>query len=326
MSITAFPITTTTIAALSSLSSGTVDRANDVLEITDVSASSSLKITPNALMGISGSALGTTDTQNVSNKTFDNTNTFTAKDTTFTLQDDGDATKQVKFQLSGITTGQTRTFTFPDASDTIVVLAAAQTLTNKTLTSPTITGGTIDNSTVTVDAVSGHTTSNTGTVYGVAITGGTLGTTALAANAVQANQLATNAISLGYTQITTNFTTTNTTPTQVTSLSATVTIPAGGRRVKITAYCSSVYTASSTIGAIMGIWDGTVGSGTRLNAGNGFGNSSGGEATTTLTVFAVVTPAAGSKTYNVGLQALTATTATMEASSTNPAFILVEAI
>lgn len=190
MSITAFPITTKTIAQLNSLSSGTVDRANDVIEITDVSASSSLKITPNALMGISGSALGTTDTQTVSNKVFDNSNTYTAKDTLFTLQDDGDTTKQVKFQLSGLTTATTRTFTFPDATDTIVVLAATQTLTNKTLSSPTISGGTIDNSTVTVDALAGHTTANTGTVYGVAITSGvitganTVGTAALAAGAV----------------------------------------------------------------------------------------------------------------------------------------------
>lgn len=176
MSITAFPISTKTIAQLSSLSSGTVDRANDVVEITDVSASSSLKVTPNALMGITGSAVGTTDTQNVTNKTFDNTNTFTTKDTLFTLQDDGDTTKQVKFQLSGLTTATTRTFTFPDATDTIVVLAATQTLTNKTLTSPTITGGTIDNSTVTVDAIAGHTTSNTGTVYGIAISAGVLTT------------------------------------------------------------------------------------------------------------------------------------------------------
>ena len=39
----------------------------------------------------------------------------------FTLQDDGDATKQVKFQLSGLTTGNTRTLTVPDASGTLTL-------------------------------------------------------------------------------------------------------------------------------------------------------------------------------------------------------------
>lgn len=63
----------------------------------------------------------------------------TVSDSNFTIQDDGDATKQLKFEASGITTGTTRTLTAPDVSDTLVTLAATQTLTNKTLTSPTIT-------------------------------------------------------------------------------------------------------------------------------------------------------------------------------------------
>ena len=47
--------------------------------------------------------------------------TFTAKDSTFTLQDDGDATKQGQFQLSGVTTANTRTLTWPDNSGTIAL-------------------------------------------------------------------------------------------------------------------------------------------------------------------------------------------------------------
>lgn len=53
------------------------------------------------------------------NKTLDNTNVVTVKDNSFTLQDNGDTTKQVVFELSGIATGTTRTITIPDTSFTI---------------------------------------------------------------------------------------------------------------------------------------------------------------------------------------------------------------
>lgn len=81
-------------------------------------------------------------TATLQNKTLDNTNTITVKDANFTLQDDGDVTKQAKFQLSGITTATTRTYTLPDVTDTVVTLGATQTLTSKTLTTPTVNGGT----------------------------------------------------------------------------------------------------------------------------------------------------------------------------------------
>lgn len=42
-------------------------------------------------------------------------------DSTFRISDDGDATKKVAFQLSGVTTGTTRTLTVPDASGTIAL-------------------------------------------------------------------------------------------------------------------------------------------------------------------------------------------------------------
>lgn len=76
--------------------------------------------------------------QTLLNKTLGNTNTVTLKDTLFTLQDDGDATKQAKFELSGIGAGTTRTFTLPNLSDTLVTLTATQVLTNKTLTDSTL--------------------------------------------------------------------------------------------------------------------------------------------------------------------------------------------
>lgn len=67
-----------------------------------------------------------------------NSATFEVQDTSFTIADGTDNTKKASFQVSGISTGTTRTFTFPDISDTIVTLTETQTLTNKTLTSPTI--------------------------------------------------------------------------------------------------------------------------------------------------------------------------------------------
>jgi hypothetical protein len=79
----------------------------------------------------------------LTNKTLNNTNTVTLKDTLFILQDDGDATKQVQFQLSGLTTATTRTLTVPDISDTLTTLTATQILTNKTLTSPSISNPTL---------------------------------------------------------------------------------------------------------------------------------------------------------------------------------------
>jgi len=64
----------------------------------------------------------------------------TLDDDNFTLQDNADTSKKAQFQCSGISGSTTRTFTFPDASTTLVGTATTQTLTNKTLTSPVIDG------------------------------------------------------------------------------------------------------------------------------------------------------------------------------------------
>lgn len=50
-------------------------------------------------------------------------------DNTFRIQDDGDATKQIAFEASGITTATTRTITVPDADITLARTDAAQTFT-----------------------------------------------------------------------------------------------------------------------------------------------------------------------------------------------------
>lgn len=67
-----------------------------------------------------GTVLTTNSTATVSNKTLGNSNIATLRDDRFTLQDSGDTTKQGVFELSGLTTATTRTYTLPDASGTLL--------------------------------------------------------------------------------------------------------------------------------------------------------------------------------------------------------------
>lgn len=100
----------------------------DVMSIVSPALAADVTITMPATTSTIATLAGT---EALTNKTLDNTNTVTLKDTLFTLQDDGDTSKQGKFQLSGITTGTTRTYTVPNASDTLAVLGTAQTFTAK---------------------------------------------------------------------------------------------------------------------------------------------------------------------------------------------------
>lgn len=128
---------------------------------------------------------------------------------------------------------------------------------------------------------------------------------------------------LGYAQITSSFSTTNTSATAVTGLSVTITVPSGGRRVKITAWTKGLV-ATGASNCYISIWDGTVGSGTQLALSEFYNTTANGPAS--MTCIAVVTPSAGSKTYNAGLHGTSASTKTMEAAATYPAFILAELI
>lgn len=100
------------------------------------------------------------------------TPTLTVKDNVFTVQDDSDATKQLQLQLSGITTGTTRTLTVPDASSTITVAnpgVSGQSLTNTTIDG---SGNTITNISLTTGVTGVLPGANGGT--GIANSGKTI--------------------------------------------------------------------------------------------------------------------------------------------------------
>lgn len=167
-----------------------VDRAADLLEVSDTSDSgNSKKSSVNNLLDLTSHPVGVDDTQTLTSKTLTSptitTPTITVYDSAFTVQDNSDPTKQAQLQASGITAGQTRTYTLPDGSTTLVGTGLTQTLTNKTLTAPTIT-----NPTVTVDTISEFTAANGVTIDGLNIKDSKLNTN----NSVVTNNITNDAV------------------------------------------------------------------------------------------------------------------------------------
>jgi hypothetical protein len=76
--------------------------------------------------GIAGTEVAYVDINGVFSGTVAPTG-LTIKDNVFIIQDDVTPTKQLQFQLSGITAANTRTITIPDASGTIALIDLAQT-------------------------------------------------------------------------------------------------------------------------------------------------------------------------------------------------------
>lgn len=166
----------------------TIDAVQDFFLMQQNSSGTYVKINRNTIMGVTGTPADLSTAQVLTNKTIGITNSITALDSTFTMQDNGDNTKQLQFQLSGLTTATTRTLTVPDRSSTIATLAGAQTFTGaNAFTGSSWSGGTIDNAAITVDSISGHTTSTVVAIAGLSISSGVLQT----ANSVQNSNIQT---------------------------------------------------------------------------------------------------------------------------------------
>jgi DNA-binding transcriptional MerR regulator len=99
------------------------------------------------------------------------TGAWTLRDSVVSFVDNADSTKQLKFELSGITTGTTRTLTVPDTSGTILVSGSTLfTLAGTSGSNQTIASG----DTLTIAAGAGITT--TGTATDTVTIASTLGT------------------------------------------------------------------------------------------------------------------------------------------------------
>ena len=93
-------------------------------------------------------------------------------DAIFSLVNDADPTKKALFSLSGITTGTTRTFTLPNTSSELAILAGTQTFTgNKTFSGTLTASGTVTVSAASASIGTATTTATYGMGNGATTTG-----------------------------------------------------------------------------------------------------------------------------------------------------------
>jgi len=93
-------------------------------------------------------------------------------DAIFSLVSDADPTKKALFSLSGITTGTTRTFTLPNTSSELAILAGTQTFTgNKTFSGTLTASGTVTISAASASIGTATTTATYGMGTGATTTG-----------------------------------------------------------------------------------------------------------------------------------------------------------
>jgi len=123
---------------------------------------------------------------------------------------------------------------------------------------------------------------------------------------------------LGYAEITSNFVTGTTgSEVDVTGLATTVTVPTGGRRIKISVYLPAFY-SSNAVGCHVSIAEGaTILSQSNLDVATG-------NKDIPISVSYCAVPSAGSHTYKVTVRSEGATTMICKASARSIAYILVE--
>ncbi len=147
-----------------------------------------------------------------------------------------------------------------------------------------------------------------------------VGTAKLDDGGVTGIKLSTGAITLGYAEATTDQTGIVGSAVDLTSLTVTVTVPSGGRRIKITGKTKYQTTGAGDT-ATLNILEGSTGlSGCTDNL------PAAGVSDTFIAISSFI-PTSGSHTYKLqGIRAAGGGSITSQASATDPAFILVELI
>ena len=166
-----FPDATGTVALLSTLSiasgSGLTYNSSTGEFSTNAIPNSQLA-NSSVTVGSTGIALGGSATT-IAGLSSITSSAVVTDDNGFRIRDNSDNTKQLAFECSGISGGTTRTLTVPDASDTLVVLAATQTLTNKTIALGSnivlVTGALANGITATTQSASDNSTKVATTAY-----------------------------------------------------------------------------------------------------------------------------------------------------------------
>lgn len=130
-------------AAASAVAAATAETNAETAETNAEAAQAAAEAAQLAAENAAGSMNPASNIAYTGNNTHSGSETFTGDvsvlDSKLVIKDNADATKVLKFETSGITTGTTRTLTVPDANITIAGRDNAETLTNKTLTAPAIT-------------------------------------------------------------------------------------------------------------------------------------------------------------------------------------------
>lgn len=135
-----------------------------------------------------------------------------------------------------------------------------------------------------------------------------------------------NPSTIGYRSTESGFNTTSATPTQVTGLSVPVIVPAG-RSIRVTFTGRALYNTTVNNSAAITVWDGTVGSGTKIASARTGGTALGaGYVYTGFVSSAEYTPSSSSITINVGLDRGGGGQAYTDAAAGEPQSIRVELV